>query len=1026
MYLLCPNVSSMIRYRAVTVEALADKLGQALNDTRLDPFKEDLVLTRTSVLHRWLATRLGLILGASGHQDGVCSRVRFLSMGQFATFLQGSSPWSVDSLTQQILIALNRLPDDVVFTQIRTHLADQETRPRRRIGFAHQIASRFATYATWNQDMTNHWQKGEYVSAEGIMLSTQQLWQPYLWNLVTQQIGVTPDQNIEVLTTLAKSRALQYAHICLFCIDTLSPTDQALITALDCANPITVFSQDHQPVAYARHIAGKLSAQQITTNEALDGLCLSSLSEQVLADPGWKPILLHSVQQSLAANRIVPVGLDDSIQIHAVPEDGQVEFLSDLLVTLLDRDPNLEPRDVLVLVHKMETYYEPLKAFLHPDDSVDSSPRHRIRAAISSTQPPQGTVIEVLFLLMDLVHGRATAEELHRLCCFPPVMNRFGFQVLDPDKLASLIAASGIRWGLNPAHRASFGMDGFAQNTWMAGLGRMVLGVALSEDDLTYQRTVLPLDAVDSDTVRLVEALGQIITHIRDCCQTWPVLASASEWADRFRTSLDWLTGDGWRASPIVRVITSFENDSKDKLSLAEASALLRRIWNSFGPSPSVFNGDLTIAPIGTTSVVPYKVIILFGLDDSFPQLPIPDGDNLSGQNQPELEARVQDRQVFYDALISARQQFIAIYSGYDPTSPDATPRPTPIVDLLKLCQDCVDSPGSLEGLVKIHSTATQSPSAPTNERSSTGQPPTGDRGIMSNQVEIDDVSDLFINPAGYWLKRNAGLAGSVLKPEDRLPSEMAVTMSGLEAWQVTDRMVRLLLAGKSEDAIVQAELRRGSLPPGGSALANEYLRRAQDIVRRARSVMVEPTSWQPISLPQVGGKELNGQIGVHGDTVVDLLAGRVQPRHQISAWIRLLCLSVAYPDQVWRAVLVGNHLSIRLTAAPPDEAGRYLEYLFRVYESGLISPLPLPTSTSALLARYLVRDLAYDSSIDTRGKIEWERDPVWSVIWPTWQDMISQKTQANEALPDREFESRFLTLAYGIYVPLIRAGGVS
>ena len=44
------------------------------------------------------------------------------------------------------------------------------------------------------------------------------------------------------------------------------------------------------------------------------------------------------------------------------------------------------------------------------------------------------------------------------------------------------VAATGVRWGLDAAHRAPFQLDAVDANTWRAGLDRVLLGVAMAED----------------------------------------------------------------------------------------------------------------------------------------------------------------------------------------------------------------------------------------------------------------------------------------------------------------------------------------------------------------------------------------------------------------------------------------------------------------------------------------------------------------------------------------------------------------
>ena len=63
-----------------------------------------------------------------------------------------------------------------------------------------------------------------------------------------------------------------------------------------------------------------------------------------------------------------------------------------------------------------------------------------------------------------------------------PVRRRFRLDDDDLERLRDLVVRSGVRWGLDGPHRAPFHLDGFAQNTWSAGLDRLLLGVTMAGD----------------------------------------------------------------------------------------------------------------------------------------------------------------------------------------------------------------------------------------------------------------------------------------------------------------------------------------------------------------------------------------------------------------------------------------------------------------------------------------------------------------------------------------------------------------
>ena len=58
-------------------------------------------------------------------------------------------------------------------------------------------------------------------------------------------------------------------------------------------------------------------------------------------------------------------------------------------------------------------------------------------------------------------------------------------------------------------------MDDFGQNTWAAGLDRLLLGVAMDETGQHFLGTALPLDDVDAADVDLVGRLAECLSRVR-------------------------------------------------------------------------------------------------------------------------------------------------------------------------------------------------------------------------------------------------------------------------------------------------------------------------------------------------------------------------------------------------------------------------------------------------------------------------------------------------------------------------------
>ena len=121
---------------------------------------------------------------------------------------------------------------------------------------------------------------------------------------------------------------------------------------------------------------------------------------------------------------------------------------------------------------------------------------------------------------MVLAESRLEASALLDLCATAPVARKFGFSQDDLERLHDLVPRAGVRWGFDAAHRSRFQMGEFRQNTWAAGLERLLLGVTMDETDQHFIGTTLPLDDVDAGDVDLVGRLAELVARVNiltDC-----------------------------------------------------------------------------------------------------------------------------------------------------------------------------------------------------------------------------------------------------------------------------------------------------------------------------------------------------------------------------------------------------------------------------------------------------------------------------------------------------------------------------
>jgi exodeoxyribonuclease V gamma subunit len=115
-------------------------------------------------------------------------------------------------------------------------------------------------------------------------------------------------------------------------------------------------------------------------------------------------------------------------------------------------------------------------------------------------------------------------------------------------------------------------------------------------------------------------------------------------------------------------------------------------------------------------------------------------------------------------------------------------------------------------------------------------------------------------------------------------------------------------------------------------------------------------------------GRFLRGTApGVRGDVLGTVTYSRVNPRHRLAAWVRLLALTASHPQRDFEAVTIGRARAgaddrarvtvarILVPGANPDErrerATAALARLIDVYDRGLREALPIACMTSAAYA---------------------------------------------------------------------------
>jgi exodeoxyribonuclease V gamma subunit len=745
---------------------------------------------------------------------------------------------------------------------------------------------------------------------------------------------------------------------------------------------------------------GALAAPIRLVDEPLPDTLLGWLKAELRADAPPSGRILDPADRSI------------SIQLsHGL--DRQVEVLRDAIAATLAADPTLEPRDIAILTPDPERVAPLITAnFSLGERGLRTHPAHGFRVQLAGRSSWQTNPLAALLLrLLKLPDTRIGASEVLDLCAEPTIARRFGFGPDELTRLSELVQRAEIRWGLNAAHRSQFGLD-IAQNTWIFGIQRLALSVALSDHDLDYVGKVVPIDDVDSSDVPLIGAISEFIRRLAALTEAIQTDADPQTWAERCRKALELTDADSNQSYQLFTALASLVSDADGFTGLSlSRKAVIRLIEADFdrrSTRPAFGNGSAIVAGLSALRWVPHRVICLLGWDAArYPRRVRPSGDDLLADS-PEIgdpDSVLTDRQVLADAIGAATDSLIVVCQGRSEVTNLPVALSGPIAELIATLDDTAQTDRKIPagqavtqqhplqpfspkaysgtGLISFDRASFNGASAAQHARSAkavnrfAGDLPELPR---SEPVNLDDLVNFFIHPVRYLFRRQAGFT---LSERPAFTDDIPIQPDALQTWALGRRYLDLRLSGHSTGQINAVLWRSGAIPP--AKLGDTLLKKINDDARLVLDRI--PALDDPLAHDfsvEVDGSTLFGQVLTRGDTLLTTEFSKLQPKHRLAAWVRLLALSAGVAGD-WQAMTVTKS-GVGLFAAPGQEQARLLlTELVTIYRYGASHPIPAPPRINeywSMLCRMGQDPTQPRHSYTLQKRWEWETDPHWETFF--------------------------------------------
>jgi exodeoxyribonuclease V gamma subunit len=723
----------------------------------------------------------------------------------------------------------------------------------------------------------------------------------------------------------------------------------------------------------------------------------------------------------LADHPHVPPDREDrSIEFHvAHSTQREVEVLHDQLLSWFDADPDLRPRDIVVMVPDIDTFTAAIHAVF---DQHRRSDARFIPFEIGDVRDRSvNPLLVALEWLLRLPQQRCRQSEVRDLLDVPAVASRFGLSVDDLPTLGRWIDGAGVRWGLDQSHRAGLGLGSAGeQNAWIFGVRRMLLGYA-SGPGANF-RDIEPYAEVGGLDASLAGALAQLVESLLHWRAALAVERTPAEWGEQARL----LLAAFFRA-----------DEEEDRLTLAQLTealqcwleiceaadfgekvplAVLREAWLGGLDEPTLnhqfVSGGVTFCTLMPMRAVPFKVVCLLGMNDGdFPRrTPKADFDLLAlpGMARPgDRSRRDDDRYLMLEALLAARNKLYVSWVGRNVR--DNSEQPASV--LVSQLRDYLAAGWDLDLQERTTGHALQPFSRRYFEAGGlltyAEEAPLPPYELEPDfRLKLGELASFLRQPARYFFRRRLGVAFD--DPDTLGDDEEKFSINGFERYQLEDA---LLLDAGTPEAIgdvrttlhARAEKlgREGALPIG--LVGQQWQHQLVEALVPVREAWLRLVARFPEPAPKLAVNLLVGPVHLDdwidhvrqgADGVASLAqmsskvldkAGHLRGDKLIAPFLRQLAAAAAgAPTQ---GFLVARDAIVTMAPLEPGMARAALEQIVAAWRTNLDAPLAVACKTA--LAQLLDADprTVYDGGFEIDGEVA---DACLARLWPTFATLVA------------------------------------
>jgi len=1056
-------------YSSNRLEILADTFAELLHSRPLPPFQEETVLIQSRGMARWLAMQTAARLNIWANCD--CPFPNTFIRNIFKLLLPDIpdiSCFEKEYILWHLMDLLPGVMHEPEFLKVATYL--ESGADIKLYQLAYETADLFDQYTLFRPQMLTDWEENTK------NVPAHHAWQSILWRRLIDRL-----QQNQQFPEFHRARILQFfeekihdpafdhailpPRVSVFGISSLPPYHLKVLAALAhyielhffIMNPCMEYwfdiLADRDIVKISRQAAAGQTMLHLTQGNSLlasmghlgrDFMMMlqefNSEEHEFFQDPG-DASLLANIQQDilfLRENPAATVGLtgkkqkinenDATLIFHSCHSPmREVEILHDQLLDIFDKagpEEPIEPRHILVMAPEIDEYVPLIRSVF----DADISARRRIPYSISDQSIRMASkYIETFLDILALPHCRFTTIEVLSILEAEAVKRRFSINDADIALIKNWIRETRICWGVDQNHKAGLGLPPYRENTWRAGLDRLLLGYAMPGHDRILFENILAYDHIEGNDTDILGNFLDFSENLFRLVETLQQSHTLREWSEILLQTKDKLLLADEESEAEDRVLhqllfrlrelqdlTFFNKEISLGVIRSFLVSSLNERFSPISGASGFLTGGITFCSMLPMRAIPFKVIFLLGMNDGmYPRSGRKKSFDLIAMEprRGDRSRRYDDRYLFLETILSARQKLSISYVGQ--SIQDGSKRPPSVlvcelmdyIDQGYMWQDDQDEsfPAPSGKLTTMHHLQPFHPdyfchqTAARQEKlfSYSAENCEAAIALIAEQrkimplfsiplptpadefrdIELHQLVRFFSHPARYLLVKMIGIAP--IEENQALATSEPFTLKGLARYKLENEILDHLLKGEECDKLYQIKKAAGELPHGriGKIYFTQLVSELQSFHKRLAKLLAGQESKQQQINLTIGKFTLNGQLdNVCTAGLLQYRYATIKPKDIIRSWISHLALNslqeTVAPQNTMNTFCAGQETIYKF--APPAESIRLLEQLLDLYWQGLTEPLYFFPRASFVFAQEIHKGKNEQEAL-RKAKIEWE-----------------------------------------------------